>query len=141
MKGFNRVTILGNVGSIVTRQAGNAQVCEFSVAITEKTKNGEKTEWVPVVAWDKLAEVASAYLRKGSPVLVEGKFTTRSWEDKNGGGKRYKTEVTARDLVLVSGSRNESEPRAEDTTAPARRVASAMPSKTDDLFHEDDLPF
>jgi single-strand DNA-binding protein len=140
MKGFNRVTILGNIGNLVTRQAGNANVCEFSVAVTEKTKNGEKTEWVPCVAWDKLADIASSYLRKGSPVLVDGKFTTRSWEDKNGGGKRYKTEVLVRDLVLLSGSRDESEPRDEASSAP-RSVASAMPSKSDDVFHEDDLPF
>ena len=79
----------------------------FPLATSEtyKTRDGErvtKTEWHNVVLWTPLAEIAEKYLNKGSQVYVEGKLTTRSWDDKDG-NKRYTTEVVAREMTLVGG--------------------------------------
>lgn len=97
MANLNRVTIIGRLGKDPEqRQAGDSSVCNFSVAVSEKFKGRdgemqERTEWVTCVAWAKLAEICSQYLRKGSLVYCEGKLQTRSW-DKDG-EKRYTTEV------------------------------------------------
>ena len=82
----------------------------FSLATNErfKDKNGEfqeRTEWHTIVAWRRLAEIVGEFVSKGSKVYVEGKLQTSSWEDRHSGEKKYRTEVVARDLVLL-GSRD-----------------------------------
>lgn len=96
---LNKVQLIGNLGSDPeTRSTQNGgKICNFKVAVTEtwKDKQGERqerTEWVPVVIFGPLADVASRYLAKGSKVYIEGKFTTRKWQDKDG-NDRYSTEV------------------------------------------------
>lgn len=101
MSSMNKVFLCGRLGKAPElRQAGEHQVCEFTLATNEKTKNGEETQWHSVVVWGKTAEACAKYLGKGSQVLVEGKLKTRSWEKD--GQKRYKTEVTARDVQFLS---------------------------------------
>jgi len=78
-------------------QSGST-IANFSVATSErwKDKNGEqqeKTEWHRIVAFEKKAELVEKYLKKGSSVYIEGKLQTRNWEDQNGGGKKYATEI------------------------------------------------
>ena len=80
-------------------------VCNFSIAIDEsyKNKSGEKvqkTEWVNIVAFRKLAEICGNYLVKGKLVYIEGKIQTRSWEDKEG-VKRSTTEIVANDMKML----------------------------------------
>ena len=105
MRGLNSVQLLGNLGrDPEVKQVGDNKVASFSVAINEnyKDKSGtliERTEWLNVVAWGKLADIAEKYLKKGSKVLVEGKIQTRSW-DKDG-EKRYSTEVVARNFIML----------------------------------------
>ena len=110
MAGVNKVILVGNLGrDPETRHLENGRaVTNFPLATSEtyKTKEGErvtKTEWHNVVLWTPLAEIAEKYLNKGSQVYIEGKLTTRQWDDKDG-NKRYTTEVVAREMTLL-GSR------------------------------------
>lgn len=107
---LNKVMLIGNLGADpeVRATPNGAQVANFRVACTEtwKDQSGqrqERTEWVTIVAWRQQAEIAQRYLRKGSKVYVEGKLQTRTWEDKNGGGKRYATEVLCDRFMMLDG--------------------------------------
>jgi single-strand DNA-binding protein len=124
-KSINRVTLLGNVGRDpeVKETSGGTVVANFSIAVSDRQKdsNGEwkdVTEWVNLVAFKRTAEIVRDYVVKGSKLYVEGKLTTRSWEDKKSGEKKYKTEVIVNELVLLSGkeegARTESKPKQED---------------------------
>lgn len=105
MVGVNRVIVVGNLGADPElHQGGTTSRCNFRVAVSERWtgKDGQKqerTEWVPVVAWGKKAELCAQYLRKGSKACVEGKLQTRSWDD--GGQKRYMTEVVADEVHFL----------------------------------------
>lgn len=113
---LNRWTGIGNLGQDpeIRSTPNGAQVASFRLACAESWKDQsgqkhERVEWVSVVAWRKLAEICQKYLRKGSQIYVEGKLQTRSWDDKNGGGKRYTTEIIA-DEIKMLGGRPESRP-------------------------------
>lgn len=108
MASLNQCNFIGNLGKDpeLSYTASGIAVAKFSIACSEKWKdnNGEsheKTEWVNVVAWKKLAEICGQYLKKGSKVFVSGRFTTRSWDDKNTGVKRYSTEIVADKMVML----------------------------------------
>lgn len=114
MRGVNKVILIGNVGrdpELRYTQNGTA-VANFSLATTERVKAGDewqdKTEWHNVVAWGRLAEVCGEYVRKGTPLYVEGRLQTRKWEDRNG-NPRYQTEVVAQVIQLLGGKRAEAE--------------------------------
>ena len=106
-KSLNRATILGNLGQdpeVRTTPQGNT-VCNFNVATSESYKDksdqwAETTDWHRIVLWDRLADVASQYLKKGSKVYIEGKIRTRSWDDKDG-VKRYITEIIGSNMLLL----------------------------------------
>ncbi len=107
-KSINRVTLLGNLGSDpdVEKLDDDAKRAVLNVATNFKVKNKkdeweERTEWHRVVAWDKQAELAEKYLKKGDRVFLEGRLRTRSWEDKNG-EKRYITEVHVKDIIFLN---------------------------------------
>ena len=103
----NRVILVGNLGKdpeIRTLENG-AKVAKFSIATNETYKNaqGEKvtdTEWHNVVAWGKIADIVENYLTKGKEVAIEGKLTSRSYDDKEG-NKRYITEVVCSELLML----------------------------------------
>ena len=107
MASVNKVIVLGRLGQdpeLKYTQSKKA-VCSLNVATSEKRndQNGnpvEKTEWHKVVLWDKKAELAAQYLTKGRMVFVEGKLTTRSWEDQNG-QKRYTTEIVGHNVQFL----------------------------------------
>ena len=107
----NKVQLIGNLVNnpeIITLDSGK-KLAKFSIATNETYKNaqGEKitdTQWHNVVAWNKTAEIAEKYLEKGREVAIEGKLTTRSYDDKDG-VKRYTTEVIISELLLL-GSKN-----------------------------------
>jgi len=108
MASVNKVILVGNLGrnpEVKTTPSGT-KVANFSIATSEKytDKSGnkqDKIEWINIVAWGKLAELAGKYLKKGKPVYLEGKMATTSWEDKNGGGKRYKTDVVISQMQFL----------------------------------------
>ena len=111
-KSVNKVTLLGNLGKdpeVKFTPQGTA-VAKLALATNERYKDKEgqwqdRTEWHNVVLWQRLAEIAGEYLKKGSKVYIEGRLQTRSWEDKQG-QKRYTTEIVATNLILV-GSRGQ----------------------------------
>jgi single-strand DNA-binding protein len=122
---MNKVILVGRVGKDPETRFTNSgtAVCTISVATDESyVKDGqkvEKTEWHTVVAWDKLAEIITKFVEKGAMVTVEGKLQTRSWEDKETGQTRYKTEIVADQVVLLGGKSGGSSD-AEPSETPAR---------------------
>jgi single-strand DNA-binding protein len=109
-KSVNKVILLGNLGKDpeVKYTPSGTPVAKLALATNEryKDKDGQwqdRTEWHNIVLWQRMAEIAGEYLKKGSKVYIEGKLQTRSWEDKQTNQKRYMTEVVANDLVLLGG--------------------------------------
>ena len=83
-------------------------VASFSLATAERAKDQtgnwvDKTEWHNLVAFQRTAEIVRDYVKKGTQVYIEGKIQTRSWDDKESGQKRYRTEILVNELVLLSG--------------------------------------
>ena len=110
MKSLNRVTLIGNLGKDVEVRTtgGGVSVANLSIATNSryKDKSGEwqdKTEWHNVVLFDKLADVAQQYLKKGNTVYVEGRLQTRSWEDEKTKQKKYMTEIVVSELIMLGG--------------------------------------
>ena len=109
-KSVNKVILIGNLGKDpeIKYTSSGTQVAKFSIATNEgyKDKSGqwqERTEWHNIVAWQRLAEIVGEYVKKGSKIYVEGRLQTSSWDDKETGQKKYKTEIVANDLVLLGG--------------------------------------
>ena len=109
-KGMNKVFLLGHAGKdpeIRATQSG-VTVANFSLATADRQKQGEewvdKTEWHNLVAFKRTAEVIRDYVKKGSKVMIEGKIQTRSWDDKDSGQKKYRTEIIVNDLTLLGDS-------------------------------------
>ena len=103
----NKVQLIGNLGNdpeIVNLESGKL-LAKFSIATNESYKNaqGEKvtdTQWHNVVAWGKTAEIVEKYVTKGKEIAIEGKLTSRSYDDKEG-NKRYITEVVCNELLML----------------------------------------
>ncbi len=170
MASINKVILIGNLGRDpeVRYTPSGAAVCNVSVATTRnwKDKNSgdkvEETEWHRVVFYDRLAEIAGEYLKKGRPVYVEGRLKTRKWQDKDG-KDNYTTEIVAEQMQLLGGregggggggygggnqgggddfsqeapSRPAARPQAAARPAPAPAPKSA--TGFDDM--DDDIPF
>lgn len=109
-KSVNKVILIGNLGKDpeVKYTPQGTPVAKLALATNERYKDKEgqwqdRTEWHNVVLWQRLAEIAGEYLKKGSKVYIEGRLQTRSWEDKQTNQKKYMTEVVANDLVLLGG--------------------------------------
>lgn len=109
MASLNKVQIIGNLGRDPEMRftANGTSMATFSVACNRRwtTPDGERreeTEWVRVVCWRNLAELAGQYLSKGRAVYVEGRLQTRQWEDQDG-NTRYMTEVVANDIQFLGG--------------------------------------
>jgi len=104
----NKVIIVGRLGKDpeIRSTPGGQSVAKFTVATDEKftDKNGEKqerTEWHNIAAWGRLGEICGQYLRKGKLVYLEGSLRTESWDDKESGQKRYRTEIVAREMKML----------------------------------------
>lgn len=137
--GVNKVIILGNVGrDPEVRQTGSGgTVANISVACTEKYKDKqgeskEVTEWVNVVFFGKLAEIAEKYIKKGGTVFVEGKLKTEKYADANG-VEKYSTKVIASSMQLLGGKASSDNHGAG--TAPKNQGAGS------DGMPDDDIPF
>jgi single-strand DNA-binding protein len=142
MASINKVILIGNLGRDpeVRYTPNGAAVCNVSVATTRNWKDKssgdkvEETEWHRVVFYDRLAEIAGEYLKKGRPVYVEGRLKTRKWADKDG-KENYTTEIVAEQMQLLGGREGGGggggsgygggAPAAEDFNqdAPARQAA------------------
>lgn len=143
----NKVILVGNVGKDpeIRHLENNLVLARFSLATSEtyKNKNGEmvsNTEWHNIVAWRQLAELAERFIRKGRQLYVEGKITTRQWDDKEG-NKRYTTEIVA-DNIRLLGKREDIEQNNDSNVRPSRAVTPEPMSEDVDIPNEpDDLPF
>jgi single-strand DNA-binding protein len=156
MASVNKVILIGNLGKdpeVRYLPSGDA-VTNISVATTDtwKDKNGEKqehTEWHRVAFFGKTAEIAGEYLKKGSPVYIEGRIRTRKWQDKEG-QDRYSTEVVADRMQLLGGrgaaGGGGGEPMAREpmgSNAGGASAGRAAPPRKGGAFDEmdDDIPF
>jgi single-strand DNA-binding protein len=166
MAGVNKAILVGNLGKdpdLKYTQTGKAMV-NFSLATTERWGGEDRTEWHNIVMFDRLAEIANDYLRKGRTVYIEGRIQTRSWEDQNG-NKRHITEIVASNMQMLGTPRSEQERRDDGYTRPPRsesprqhtprgqaaaEAARVVQAESDDLVDadsgdslptDDDLPF
>jgi single-strand DNA-binding protein len=153
-RGVNKVILVGNLGKDPeTRYMPNGKaVTNFTIATSESWKDKqtgeqrEQTEWHNIVMYDRLAEIAAEYLRKGSQVYVEGRLRTRKWQDKEG-RDRYTTEINANEMQMLGsragGAGGSSEPRAERPAAAAAGGGRAAPASSGDegTPFDDDIPF
>lgn len=146
MAGVNKVILVGNLGKDPeVRHLDNGRaVANFSLATSEtyKNKQGERvtnTEWHNIVLWSPLAEIAEKFLKKGNQVYIEGKLTTRSWDDQEG-NKRYTTEVVGREMTLL-GSKADNPGGGGGAMAPAAGAKVESPVSSIPEDDTDDLPF
>jgi single-strand DNA-binding protein len=150
-KSVNKVILIGNLGKDpeVKYTPQGTPVAKLTLATNEryKDKNGEwqdRTEWHNVVLWQRLAEIAGEYLKKGGKVYIEGRLQTRSWDDKQTNQKRYMTEVVASDLVLLGG-RGEGGDFARGAAAGGnsfdQRTPEAEPAPAATPISDEDIPF
>jgi single-strand DNA-binding protein len=152
-KSVNKVILIGNLGKDpeVKYTPSGTPVAKFSLATNEryKDKGGEwqdRTEWHNIVAWQRLAEIVGEYVKKGSKIYIEGRLQTSSWEDKQSGEKKYRTEIIAQDLVLLSGrGEGDTEGRASRASA-GGSFDQRPPQQHEDAAHpaeitDEDIPF
>ena len=109
-KSVNKVILLGNVGKDpeIRSTPGGTMVANFTLATSDRQKDAQgnwqdRTEWHNLVAFQRTAEIVRDYVKKGSKLYIEGKIQTRSWDDKESGQKRYRTEIIVNDMSLLSG--------------------------------------
>lgn len=142
MASVNKVIVLGNMGRDpeVKYTASGTAVCSLRIATTRNWKSkesGEKqeeTEWHAVVLYDRQAEIAGEYLKKGKPVYIEGRLKTRKWTDKDG-IERYTTEIIGESMQLLGGRDEGSAP------APARKPAQSRSARPTEYDNTSDVPF
>ena len=104
----NVAHLIGNVGKDpeVRTTASGQQIASFSLATSQRWKDREgnkqeKTEWHNVVAWGKLADIVARFVTKGSKLYIQGRIGTQSWDDKESGQKRYKTQIVADQMTML----------------------------------------
>ena len=149
IKGINKAIIIGNLGKdpeVRYTQNGDA-IANLTIATSESWRDKqsgekkEKTEWHRVVLFGKLAEVAGEYLRKGSQVYIEGKLTTRKWEDR-AGVERYTTEihVNVGGVMQMIGSKQEAS-QSGNQQSPPKQQNKPQQSNEPPMDFDDDIPF
>jgi single-strand DNA-binding protein len=152
-KGVNKVLLLGNVGKDpeIRSTAGGMTVASFTLATADRQKDAQgnwadKTEWHNLVCFQRTAEVVRDYVKKGTQLFIEGKIQTRSWDDKESGQKRYKTEILVNELTLL-GSKSGGESSSggsytkSNTASYDQRTPAAQPDYADQGITDDDIPF
>jgi len=160
----NKVILVGNLGRDpeVRYTPDGAAICNVSIATTSqwKDKNSgerrEETEWHRVVFYNRLAEIAGEYLKKGRSVYVEGRLKTRKWQDKDTGADKYTTEIVADQMQMLGGREGgggggeggygDSAPAPRQSNRPAsggggQRPASQSSSAPNFADMDDDIPF
>ena len=113
MRGFSKAIIVGNVTrdpEMRTTPSGSL-VCSFAIAVNRSYKDSsgaqqDQVSYLDCVAWGKSAEIISQYIKKGSQLLVSGRLEQRSWEDKNSGQRRSRTEIVVEDFSFIGGNNN-----------------------------------
>ncbi len=149
-RGVNKVIIVGNLGADpeVRYLPSGSPVANIRVATSEGWKDKqtgevqERTEWHRIVFFNRLAEIVSEYLRKGSKVYIEGSLRTNKWQDQNG-NDRYTTEIVANSMQMLDskgGGAGSSSSASMPTAAYSQEpVSSSEPEMVSDF--DDDIPF
>ena len=152
-RSVNKIILLGNVGKDpeFRATASGTTVANFSLATTDRTKDQtgnwtDRTEWHNLVAFQRTAEIVRDYVKKGSKLYIEGKIQTRSWDDKESGQKKYRTEILVNELTLLGGGpgRSEGTPAgsySKSATASYGSAPSSQPSYDETTITDDDIPF
>jgi len=154
-RGVNKVILLGNVGKDpeIRSTAGGTIVASFSLATAERQKDQQgnwqdKTEWHNLVAFSRTAEIVRDYVKKGTQLFIEGKIQTRSWDDKDSGQKKYRTEILVNEMTLLGGGQGRGEgagtggySRSSSTAAYDQRPPASQPDYADQGITDDDIPF
>jgi single-strand DNA-binding protein len=152
-KGVNKVFLLGNVGKDpeIRSTAGGMIVASFSLATADRQKDQQgnwqdKTEWHNLVAFSRTAEIVRDYVKKGTQLFVEGKIQTRSWDDKESGQKKYRTEILINEMSLLGGpGRGEGASAGgyskSSTASFDQRTPASQPDYADQGITDDDIPF
>ena len=161
-RGINKVILVGNLGGDPETRytASGSAITNITVATSESWRDKqtgetqERTEWHRVVFFNRLAEIAGEYLRKGRQVYIEGSLRTRKWQDQNG-QDRWTTEIVANEMQMLGnrgddmGSRpssgqgfRDSQPQQPRQAPPQQQQApQQQPAPADDGFTDDDIPF
>lgn len=147
-RGVNKVILIGNIGKDpeIRYTPNGVAVANLTLATSESWKdkqtgeNVERTEWHRVIFFQRLAEIAGEYLRKGSKIYVEGRLQTRKWQDKTTGQDRYTTEIVGENLQMLdskggSAASGDSSYEKPNTMSAAPEAAPALDS------FDDDIPF
>ena len=153
-KGINKVLLLGNVGKDpeIRSTAGGMTVASFTLATADRQKDAQgnwadKTEWHNLVCFQRTAEVVRDYVKKGTQLFIEGKIQTRSWDDKESGQKKYRTEILVNELSLLGGGSGRSEGSSSSGGySSSRSSSSSAPSApsndyADQGITDEDIPF
>ena len=153
-KSVNKVILLGNVGKDpeIRSTPGGTMVANFTLATSDRQKDAQgnwqdRTEWHNLVAFTRTAEIVRDYVKKGSKLYIEGKIQTRSWDDKETGAKRYRTEIIVNDLSLLSAREDGSGAgRSAGSGSSAASFDQRPPAGLDDAaqsaeISDDDIPF
>jgi single-strand DNA-binding protein len=158
-KSVNKVFLLGNVGKDpeIRSSPSGVMVANFTLATSDRQKDAQgnwqdRTEWHNLVAFTRTAEIVRDYVKKGTKLFVEGKIQTRSWDDKESGAKRYRTEIIVNDLSLLSGRDDASGGQGGYTRAASSSSSTASFDQrppaggADEYAHpaeisDDDIPF
>ena len=143
MKGVNKCIFIGTVGKDpeVRFTQGGSAVAGFSIAVNEKWKDKqtgeqkERTEWINVSAFGKLAEIIQAYVTKGTVVYIEGKMRTERYQDKQTGQDKYATKIQADTLQMLGGGQQQAQPQNKQQAYQAQH-----PSQNND-FDSEEVPF
>ena len=155
-KSVNKVILLGNVGKDpeIRSTPGGTMVANFTLATSDRQKDAQgnwqdRTEWHNLVAFTRTAEIVRDYVKKGTKLYIEGKIQTRSWDDKESGAKRYRTEIIVNDLSLLSGRDEGSSggySRASSSASSSSGYDQRPATNQDDYaqsaeISDDDIPF
>ena len=167
-KGVNKVLLLGNVGKDPELRStqGGTMVASFSLATADRQKDQtgqwvDKSEWHNLVAFNRTAEIVRDYVKKGTQLFIEGKIQTRSWDDKESGQKKYRTEILVNEMTLLgkpggggggaeggssySGASSNAYSRSNTSSSPSggydQRQPAATPDYGDSGITDDDIPF
>jgi len=131
-KGVNKAFLLGHVGQDpeIRSTNGGSIVASFSLATADRQKDGQgnwqdKTEWHNLVAFNRTAEIVRDYVRKGSQLLIEGKIQTRTWDDRESGEKKYRTEIFVYEVTLL-GTSSQDQGRVSSGRSYARTGATGF---------------
>src|SRR5690554_39407 len=151
MASVNKVILVGNLGRDpeVRYSPDGAAICNVSLATTSTWKDKasgerrEETEWHRVVFYNRLAEIAGEYLKKGRSIYVEGRIKTRKWQDKETGADRYSTEIIGDQMQMLGGRDDDGGQReAPQRAAPQRQPQAQQQQAPANLADMDsDIPF